>query len=37
MYVYYPFWQQNSITIGNALILFFSPVNANFNFAQNYY
>jgi hypothetical protein len=33
MYVYCPFSPHNGITIGNVLILFFSPVNANFNFS----
>jgi hypothetical protein len=37
MYVYYPFSPHNGITMGNLLILFFSPVNANFNFSCNYY
>jgi hypothetical protein len=32
MYVYCPFSPHNGITIGNVLILFFSPVNANFIF-----
>jgi hypothetical protein len=37
MYVYCPLSQQKGITIGNVLILFFSPVNVNFNFYYNYY
>jgi hypothetical protein len=36
MYVYCPFSPHNGITTGNVLILFFSPVNANFNFAWIY-
>jgi hypothetical protein len=37
MYVYCPFSPQNDTTIGNVLILFFSPVNANYIFSWNYY
>jgi hypothetical protein len=37
MYVYCPFSPHNSKTIGNVLILFFSPANANFNISWNYY
>jgi hypothetical protein len=37
MYVYCAFLLQNGITIGNVPILFFFPVNANFNFSWNYY